>query len=149
MFDSEFIPSVRFIAVAPRFVVPDVVKAAEYYRDVLGFEIVGFFRDPPVLALVSRDDVEIHFGRGEGSAAAGSPRGGDVLDAYIWVGDVDVLAQELKKRGARIIEGPVDRDYGMREIVVQDPDGFRLAFGSHPGASGGDESQALSLDSTS
>jgi len=134
MFDSEFVPSVRFIAVAPRFVVPDVVKAAEYYRDVLGFEIVGFFKDPPVLALVSRDDVEIHFGKGDGSATTGNPRAGDVPDAYIWVGDVDVLAQELKGRGARIVEGPVDRDYGMREIVIQDLDGFRLAFGSHPGA---------------
>ena len=84
-----------------------------------------------------------------GRPQPGSPRGGDVLDAYIWVGDVDVLAQELKGRGARIIEGPVDRDYGMREIVIQDPDGFRLAFGSHPGACREDESQALSLDSTS
>ena len=133
MFESEFVPSVRFIAVAPRFVVPDVVKAAEYYRDVLGFEIVGFFQDPPVLALVSRDDVEIHFGKGEGPFETGSPRQQDELDAYIWVGEVDVLAQELKGRGARIVEGPVDREYGMREIVIQDLDGFRIAFGSHPG----------------
>jgi len=131
--DYDVAPSVRFIAVAPRFMVPDVVKAAEYYRDVLGFEIVGFLQDPPVLALVSRDDVEIHFGKGEGPAGTGSPRGREDLDAYIWVGDVDVLAQELKGRGARIVEGPVDRDYGMREIIIQDMHGFRITFGSHPG----------------
>jgi catechol 2,3-dioxygenase-like lactoylglutathione lyase family enzyme len=131
--DYDVAPSVRFIAVAPRFMVPDVVKAAEYYRDVLGFEIVGFLQHPPVLALVSRDDVEIHFGKGKGPAGTGSPRSREDLDAYIWVGDVDVLAQELKGRGARIVEGPVDRDYGMREIIIQDMHGFRITFGSHPG----------------
>ena len=134
MTESEFVPSVRFIAVAPRFVVPDVVKAAEYYRDVLGFEIVGYLQDPPVLALVSRDDVEIHFIRGEGPAGERSQRRRDEPDAYIWVGEVETLARELKERGARILEGPVDREYGMREIVIQDLDGFRIAFGAHPDA---------------
>jgi catechol 2,3-dioxygenase-like lactoylglutathione lyase family enzyme len=132
--ESEFIPSVRFIAVAPRFAVPDVVRAAEYYRDVLGFEILGFLQDPPVLALVSRDDVEIHFVKGEGRAGSGTPDRGSGPDAYIWVGEVDVLAGEMRERGARILEGPVDREYGMREIVIQDPDGFRIAFGSQAGA---------------
>ena len=132
--ESEFVPSVRFIAVAPRFLVPDVVKAAEYYRDVLGFEILGFLQDPPVLALVSRDDVEIHFGQGGAPAGSGTPNRGSAPDACIWVGDVDVLAGELNERGARILEGPVDREYGMREIVIQDPDGFRIAFGSQAGA---------------
>jgi hypothetical protein len=41
--------------------VPDVVTAAEYYRDVLGFRILGYFLDPPVYAIVARDSVEIHF----------------------------------------------------------------------------------------
>jgi len=132
--ESQFVPSVRFIAVAPRFSVPDVVKAAEYYRDVLGFEIIGFLQDPPVLALVSRDDVEIHFEKGEGRAGSGTPDRGSGPDAYIWVGEVDVLAGELRERGARILEGPVDREYGIREIVIQDPEGFRIAFGSQAGA---------------
>jgi hypothetical protein len=34
--------------VAPQFTVPDVVAAARYYGDVLGFENRGFFGDPPV-----------------------------------------------------------------------------------------------------
>jgi catechol 2,3-dioxygenase-like lactoylglutathione lyase family enzyme len=132
--ESGFVRSVRFIAVAPRFSVPDVVKSAEYYRDVFGFEILGFLQDPPVLALVSRDDVEIHFGKGEAAGGSGTPSRRSGPDAYIWVGDVDVLAGELKERGARILEGPVDREYGMREMVIQDPDGFRIAFGSQAGA---------------
>jgi len=47
--------------IAPQFVVLDVVKTAEYYRDVLGFTILGYFLDPPVFAMVARNEVEIHF----------------------------------------------------------------------------------------
>jgi hypothetical protein len=39
------------------------------------------------------------------------------------------LYEELKKRGANILEGPVQRSYGCREIVVRDLDGFKIAFG--------------------
>ena len=117
-------------SIAPQFVEPDVVRAAEYYRDKLGFEILGYFLTPPVCAMVRRDDVEIHFGKSErGPAAPGSARRGDGLDAYIFVADIDGLYGEFRGRGAEIVEGPVDRAYGRREIVVRDPDGFRIAFG--------------------
>jgi len=36
-----------FLTVAPQFTVPDVVAAASYYCDILGFENRGFFGDPP------------------------------------------------------------------------------------------------------
>jgi len=32
---------VRLTTISPVFIVPDVVAAAEYYRDVLGFRILG------------------------------------------------------------------------------------------------------------
>ena len=47
----------RVLGVAPFFLVADVRKAAEYYRDKLGFTIIGyFFEEPPVFAMVGRDD---------------------------------------------------------------------------------------------
>jgi len=52
-------------SIAPQFVVPDVVRTAEWYRDNLGFEILGYFLDPPVYAMVRRHSVEIHFGKGD------------------------------------------------------------------------------------
>jgi predicted enzyme related to lactoylglutathione lyase len=88
--------------------VPDVVTAAEYYRDVLGFRILGYFLDPPVYAIVARDSVEIHFSRVDSGTAA-SPnirRREGSLDAYIWVNDLDPLYGELKERGAKIVEPP-------------------------------------------
>lgn len=56
---------VTFKSVAPSFVVSDVVATANYYRDVLGFQILGFFADPPVFAMVGRGGVEIHFGKAD------------------------------------------------------------------------------------
>ena len=38
----------RLKMISPQLVVPDVVEAAEYYRDVLGFQILGYFYQPPV-----------------------------------------------------------------------------------------------------
>jgi hypothetical protein len=73
-----------------------------------GFRILGYFVDPPVLAIAARDSVEIQFGRADGERPP-SPnwtrrQGG--LDADIWVNDLDSLHAELKARGAKIIEAP-------------------------------------------
>jgi uncharacterized glyoxalase superfamily protein PhnB len=122
---------VEFRAIAPQFVVPDVKKAAEYYRDVLGFEILDFFQDPPVFAMVRRGGVEIHFGRAdEPEPFTNSTVRRDGLDAYIFVDDCDAVYRDLKHRGAVITQPPIDRPYGCREIVVLDCFGFRLAFGA-------------------
>jgi catechol 2,3-dioxygenase-like lactoylglutathione lyase family enzyme len=123
-------PEVRLTTISPQFVVPDVVAAAEYYRDVLGFRILGYFLDPPVFAMVARDTAEIHFGKSEDGALP-SPniaRRKMGLDAYIWVNDLDPLHAELKARGAKILEAPVLRVYKCYEMVVEDNFGFRLCF---------------------
>jgi catechol 2,3-dioxygenase-like lactoylglutathione lyase family enzyme len=123
-------PSVRLTTISPQFVVPDVVAAAEYYRDVLGFRILGYFLDPPVFAMVARDTAEIHFGKADAGALP-SPnvaRRSMGLDAYIWVNDLDPLHAELKERGAKIVEAPVLRVYKCYEMVVEDKFGFRLCF---------------------
>lgn len=131
MLESRGKPAARLTMVSPQFIVPDVTSAAEYYRDVLGFRILGYFQDPPVFAMVARDAVEIHFGKADDGAAA-SPnvlrRRGLGLDAYIWVNDLDALHAELKGRGAKIIEAPAVRVYKCYEMVVEDNFGFHLCF---------------------
>jgi len=37
----------------------DVVRRAEFYRDMLGFEIAGIWGEPPCFAIVGRDTVTI------------------------------------------------------------------------------------------
>jgi hypothetical protein len=43
-----------------------VVRAAEYYRDKLGFEIGPYFLDPPVFVIIQRDGTAIQLSRMEG-----------------------------------------------------------------------------------
>ena len=121
---------VEFKKIATQFVVEDVVKTAEYYRDALGFEILGYFADPPVYAMVARDGVEMHFGKAddvEQVSSTGLRRVG--FDAYIWVDDIHGLFDELTKAGADIVEGPVKRVYESTEVVLRDCNGFTLVFG--------------------
>ena len=118
----------RLEAAVPQFTVADPVRTAEYYRDVLGFQIAGYWGEPPVFAIVNRDKVELYFNRADDS----SPRTGraaGAYDTYIHVSGVDALAQELREKGAEILDGPEDRMYGQREFVIRDCNGLILCFG--------------------
>ena len=120
----------RFQQINPHFVVRDVVEAAEYYRDVFGFKILGYYWDPPVFAMVGRDDVVIQFGRidrGQ-TVAPNRTRRDEALDAYIWVNDLDALYTELKEKGAKIVEEPKRQPWNCYEFSVEDAFGFRLIF---------------------
>ena len=115
-------------SVAPQLVVPDVVATAEYYRDVLGFKILGYWAEPPVYSMVARDGVEIHFGKAEAVGASNATVRSGSFDLYIWVSDVEAIFQELTVSGADILEGPVKRVYESTEVVVRDLNGFHLVF---------------------
>src|SRR6266704_4536666 len=111
----------RITGVAAFFLVADVVRAAEYYRDRLGFRIVGyFFEEPPVFAMVGRDDQIIMLSLMRDGRRGGSNRDhkDDALDAYLWVDDVDALHAEFQRSGADIVAAPQLRIYDMKELEV-------------------------------
>lgn len=111
-------------------------RSAEYYRDLLGFSldpVDGVFQPNPdepggVYAIVEREGVRVHFQIRRGDEA-GLPRRPLDRDVYVYVADVEGLHAELVSRGARILQPPTTAPYGLREIVVEDLDGHRLAFG--------------------
>ncbi len=117
-------------AIAPQFLVEDVVRAAEYYRDVFGFEIGPYFEDPPSFVIVRRDNVQIMLSlveRGRGGSNRNWKEA--ALDAYLWVKDVDALYAEFTAKGANVCGPPCLQFYGIREIEVRDLDGYVLTFG--------------------
>lgn len=121
----------EFTGLAPQFVVTDVVGTAEYYRDKLGFEILGFFAEPPVYAMVRRGNAEIHFGKSDGDQTQTNEdvRHGLGTDAYIFVSDINELLTEFLAAGVEIVEGPIKRIYDCVEITIRDCNGFQLVFG--------------------
>jgi uncharacterized glyoxalase superfamily protein PhnB len=129
-------PKVR--GIAPQFLVANVVKAAEHYRDRLGFTLRGyFFEDPPVFAMVGRDDQIVMLSLMEGRRG-GSNRDfkSEAIDAYFWVDDVDALYAEFRRSQVDIVMPPTLRIYGMKELEVRDLDGYVLCFGQDIPASG-------------
>jgi catechol 2,3-dioxygenase-like lactoylglutathione lyase family enzyme len=123
----------RMSRVVPYFLVDDVFTTAEFYRDVLGFAFDEFFGVPPSFVIVHRDEARIMFRqvRPARPPVARPNRSimDDTFDAYVHVSNVDQLAAELRAKKAEIVEGPVNRIYNMRELLVRDCNGYVLAFG--------------------
>jgi catechol 2,3-dioxygenase-like lactoylglutathione lyase family enzyme len=106
-------------------VVEDVARSLDYYRDKLGFDGRPYEKDPAIYGYASRERCNIHLAQGRSH-----PNG--FFDVYVDVDDVDDLYDELRERGAEILNAPVHTEYGLREIRVRDPDGYVLAFGTPP-----------------
>ena len=119
-------------SIAPYFLVPDVVAAAEYYRDKLGFQFEKFWGEGPNFTAVWRRGAVIMLSRGGGRGRA-SPNvaiaGDDVWDAYVWVDDADALYAEYRAKGVRITRDICDQPYGCREFDVEDLNGYIICFG--------------------
>ena len=120
---------------SPILGVPNVRQAAEYYRDVLGFVLDpdGVFQptaDEPggVYAIVKRPGAWIHLQIRRGDLPVRA-RGSFERDAYIYVDAVDALHEELRARGALIKQAPRDAHYGLRELEIEDLNGYRITFG--------------------
>jgi uncharacterized glyoxalase superfamily protein PhnB len=73
---------------------------------------------------VERDNVTIHL-----QAASETKRQPGHGAINVFVTGVDALYLELKSRGARTMEEPADRPYGMRDFDMVDLDGNQLCFG--------------------
>ncbi len=41
----------------------------------------------------------------------------------VWVDDTDSVCEELASRGVELLNGPIDREWGMRTAAFADPDG--------------------------
>jgi catechol 2,3-dioxygenase-like lactoylglutathione lyase family enzyme len=122
----------RLTRASPSFAVADVFETAEYYRDVLGFSFEGIWGNPPSFVMLDRDEVRVMMKQVKPEALPTWPAGrsSGQLDMYLYATNVRALAEELKAKGADIVEGPVDRViYPGRELIVRDLNGLVICFG--------------------
>lgn len=121
----------HLLANAPVLLVRDVVAAANYYRDRLGFAYDRFWGEPPGFCMVRRDGLTVMLS--QAPAGARLVPHWQVVDkmwnAYFWVDDVEALYDEYQRRGATIDYTLCVQPYGVKEFGVQDLDGHDLAFG--------------------
>ncbi len=117
----------QLTGIAPQFLVDDLDRAIAYYVDKLGFALD--FKYESFYASVSRDGFGIHLKCAPKSAADREHRkANEHLDAYIAVAGVRTLFEELKKRGARVIQPLQEQPWACLDFQVEDPDGYILCF---------------------
>ena len=93
----------------PVFLVDDVRLTAEYYRDVLGFEVDFLYGEPPTYASVSRDDADHrlqHAANPPGARNSVKVSGVErtAPTRYIVVSDVEEIYDRDPEKGANVIE---------------------------------------------
>ncbi len=115
----------------PMLQVSDLVAAARWYQEALGFQHVFTMPGPDGSPRL----VHLRWARyadlllvPEARPAPG-PRGlGVTLGYTLEEGTVDDLVARARAAGATIVSGPVDRPWNAREVTIADPDGYRLTF---------------------
>lgn len=117
--------------IAPVFFTMDIPGTLAYYKEKLGFPCLGTWQDPPVYAIVARDQHAIHFRCAEPPTANPNKYSGELLDAYVFVEDADALYAEYAAKGVEFVRGLSNMPWHCREFVVKDCDGRLLAFGSN------------------
>ena len=116
--------------IAPQFFSTDISRTLAYYKEKLGFERVGAWQDPPVYAIVARDQHAIHFRYAEPPTANPDKYVDELLDAYLSIEDADGLYAEYAALGVEFTRELGNTPWNSREFVVKDCDGRLLAFGA-------------------
>jgi uncharacterized glyoxalase superfamily protein PhnB len=117
--------------IAPVFFTMNIPATLAYYQEKLGFECLGTWQDPPVYAIVARDERAIHFRCAEPPSPNPDKYADELLDAYLSVNDADALYAEYAARGVEFSRRLGNMQWGSREFVIRDCDGRLLAFGAN------------------
>jgi len=125
----------RVLSGATVLLVTDVKRSAEYFRDALGFRFDGYWGDPPSFCMVWRDEQCFMLKQVADPSVIRPLHTVEsiVWDAYLWVDDVERLHRDFTERDAAIAKAPHVTGYGVKEMVVRDPDGHTICFGQELG----------------
>ena len=115
--------------IAPEFFTLDIPGTLAYFEDKLGFKRLGTWQDPPVYAIVARDEQAIHFRCAEPPLPNLQKYAEELLDAYIVMDGVDALYAEYAAQDVEFTRELANTSWHTREFVVKDCDGRLLAFG--------------------
>src|ERR1700680_1729288 len=117
--------------IAPEFFTLDIPGTLAYYEAKLGFKCLGTWQDPPVYAIVARDQQAIHFRCAEPPTANPSQYSDELLDAYILVENAEGLYAEYAAKSVELTQGLANMPRQASDFVVKNPDGRLLPFGTN------------------
>ena len=97
-----------------QFFATNLPSTLTYYKDKLGFDCLGTWQDPPLYAIVARDQHRIHFRCAESPAPNPDKYADELLDAYLFVEDADALFAEYGARGVEFTRGLANTPWDSR-----------------------------------
>jgi len=117
----------RFLNARPHLEVADVARSIEFYGQAFGFAVRHSMGDPPVHAILDKDGVTVTLARMD------PPTVLSIAACFIDLEGVDELFAHCTAHGLDVRSEPTDRPWGLRDLVVADPDGNLIAFGERIG----------------
>ena len=106
--------------------VEDLEAARQFYREVFGLPVMFEDADSTVFDF---GNTIINLLRTTAAheliepAAVASPEAGSRLQLILQVDDVDAMCAELAAVGVKLLNGPMDRPWGIRTASFRDPGG--------------------------
>jgi catechol 2,3-dioxygenase-like lactoylglutathione lyase family enzyme len=106
--------------------VEDIAATTAFYREVFGLPVVFEDDDSAVFRF---GNTLINLLKSSAApeliepAAVAPPEAGARFQLTIDVDDVDAMCAELAKRGVKLLNGPLDRPWGVRTASFRDPGG--------------------------
>jgi catechol 2,3-dioxygenase-like lactoylglutathione lyase family enzyme len=118
------------MAATPMIHVPDVRATAAWY-ETIGFTVLETFGDGGEglsFAILSAGNTRLMLNQGGRPSTAERRE----VDLYVDVDQVDQLFASFRDR-VQVVAELDDTDYGMREFIIRDPNGFWITFGQNRG----------------
>jgi len=110
-----------FESVVPILYSADVARSLAYYMEQLAFDEKWEWDNPTTFGGVSKDCVGIFFClKNQGNLGTWIAVNVDKVDEYYEI---------IKERGAKILSPPENKEWFMREMLIEDPDGNIIRFG--------------------
>ena len=117
--------SLKSVGVITLFV-EDPKRSKAFYEEV--FEVPVIYEDESSAAFQFENAIVNLLARPAADeliepAAVGGPDAGARFQFTIWVENANAACEELASRGVALLNGPIDREWGMRTAAFADPDG--------------------------
>ncbi len=115
---------------SPSLTVNNLEKSLAFYRDVLGFKVEQTWDEGGKVTGVSLRAGGVSFMIGQDDWKKGRKRSKGVGFRMFCMTNknVDAIARRIRARGGKLDAGPRDQPWGVRDISLTDPDGFKITI---------------------
>lgn len=116
---------------SPSFTVNDLEKSLAWYRDVLGFGVEELWKNDEgevMGASLKAGNVSFMIGQDDWKRGRDRKKGEGFRIYCETQKNVDDLAKRIESKGGRLDNGPTDQPWGVRDISLTDPDGFKITI---------------------